>query len=213
MLRRCLVLRTDEKGDQTGLREDLAQQFKPLRIYFGPEAVPSGRVAARPAKAGDEAHLHRVEAGAEHDRDGIGRLLRRPCLGYSRRDQHRRGKRDQLGRERRQTIEPPLGVSVLDRNILADNEARFFQPLQERGPVRCLGLRGAAAEIANNRQTRLRHRPKWRKRGGTADQREELAAVHYSMTSSARARIEGGTFKPSASAVLRLTTSSNLVGC
>jgi hypothetical protein len=33
------------------------------------------------------------------------------------------------------------------------------------------------------------------------------------MTSSARARIEGGTVRPSALAVLRLTTSSNLVGC
>src|SRR5262245_47296265 len=35
----------------------------------------------------------------------------------------------------------------------------------------------------------------------------------YSMTSSARARIEGGTVRPSVSAVLRLTTSSNLSGC
>ena len=33
------------------------------------------------------------------------------------------------------------------------------------------------------------------------------------MTSSARARIAGGTVRPSAFAVLRLTTSSNLVGC
>jgi Rv0623-like transcription factor len=35
----------------------------------------------------------------------------------------------------------------------------------------------------------------------------------YSMTSSARARIEGGTVRPSAWAVLRLTTSSKRVGC
>jgi hypothetical protein len=35
----------------------------------------------------------------------------------------------------------------------------------------------------------------------------------HSMTSSARARIEGGTVRPSAWAVFRLTTSSNLVGC
>ena len=41
---------------------------------------------------------------------------------------------------------------------------------------------------------------------------DELAAVH-SMTSSARARIDGGTVRPSALAVLRLTTSSNVVGC
>src|SRR6516164_7377270 len=35
----------------------------------------------------------------------------------------------------------------------------------------------------------------------------------YSMTSSARARTEGGIVSPSALAVLRLTTSLNLVGC
>src|SRR5262249_29137994 len=36
---------------------------------------------------------------------------------------------------------------------------------------------------------------------------------NYSMTSSARARRDCGTARPSASAVLRLMTSSNLVGC
>jgi len=35
----------------------------------------------------------------------------------------------------------------------------------------------------------------------------------HSMTSSARARIEGGIVRPSALAVLRLTTSSKVVGC
>jgi len=35
----------------------------------------------------------------------------------------------------------------------------------------------------------------------------------YSITSSARARTEGGTTKPSTAALLRLSTSSNLVGC
>src|SRR5438105_1929328 len=38
-------------------------------------------------------------------------------------------------------------------------------------------------------------------------------AIAHSMTSVARERIEGGTVRPSASAVLRLTTSSNFVGC
>jgi len=33
------------------------------------------------------------------------------------------------------------------------------------------------------------------------------------MTSSARARIDGGTVRPRALAVWRLTTSSNVVGC
>ena len=37
--------------------------------------------------------------------------------------------------------------------------------------------------------------------------------LSYSITSSARERIDGGMVKPSALAVLRLTTSSNVVGC
>ena len=43
-----------------------------------------------------------------------------------------------------------------------------------------------------------------------AQQKHQLAPSH-SMTSSARVRIEGGTARPSALAVLRLTTSSKLV--
>ena len=46
-----------------------------------------------------------------------------------------------------------------------------------------------------------------------AEQRDELAASHHSITSSARASRVGGTSRPSAFAVVRLTTSSNLVGC
>ena len=44
-----------------------------------------------------------------------------------------------------------------------------------------------------------------------AEQRDELAPSH-SITSSARASSVGGTSRPSALAVLRLMTSSNLVG-
>ena len=43
-------------------------------------------------------------------------------------------------------------------------------------------------------------------------ERDELAPFH-SITSSARERSVGGTSRPSAFAVLRLITSSNLVGC
>ena len=47
----------------------------------------------------------------------------------------------------------------------------------------------------------------------TTAERDEVASRRHSMTSSERARIDGGTVRPSASAVLRLITSSNLVGC
>src|SRR5262245_14813607 len=46
-----------------------------------------------------------------------------------------------------------------------------------------------------------------------AEQRDELAALHHSMTSSARASSAGGTVRPSALAVLRFTESSSLPAC
>src|SRR5262245_54247176 len=54
--------------------------------------------------------------------------------------------------------------------------------------------------------------PRTRPRCSAAEQRDELAA-HHSITSSARARSVGGTSIPSALAVVRLMTKSNLVGC
>src|SRR6516164_4975281 len=46
-----------------------------------------------------------------------------------------------------------------------------------------------------------------------AEQRDELAALHHSITSSAMASTPGGMVRPRVLAVLRLMTSSNLVGC
>src|SRR3954452_435338 len=46
----------------------------------------------------------------------------------------------------------------------------------------------------------------------TTEQRDEVAAYH-SITSSARASSLSGTWRPSALAVFKLMTNSNLVGC
>src|SRR5262249_36744541 len=45
-----------------------------------------------------------------------------------------------------------------------------------------------------------------------AEERDEVAPPNHSITSSARSRIDGGMASPSAVAVLRFTTISNLVG-
>src|SRR6516162_340839 len=54
-----------------------------------------------------------------------------------------------------------------------------------------------------------RERPRRR----AADQRDELAPFHHSITSSASASSLSGIWRPNAFAVLRLMTNSNLVGC
>jgi hypothetical protein len=45
-----------------------------------------------------------------------------------------------------------------------------------------------------------------------ADESDEFAPLHSSITSSARSRVDGGTARPSAVAVLRFTAISNFVG-
>src|SRR5262249_40111800 len=69
------------------------------------------------------------------------------------------------------------------------------------------------AEESDYRRRRLlcvrRERPGRR----AAEQRDEVAAFHHSITSSARASRLSGTVRPSAFADLRLITSSYLVGC
>src|SRR5215831_6143501 len=52
-----------------------------------------------------------------------------------------------------------------------------------------------------------------RPRGHAAEQRDEVAALHHSITSSVRASSEIGGSRSSAFAVFRLMTSSNLVAC
>src|SRR5262249_48636300 len=62
----------------------------------------------------------------------------------------------------------------------------------------------------------LRPRRERPRRRCAAEQRDELAPFHrcnHSITSSARASSVGGTSRPSALAVARLMTNSNLVGC
>jgi hypothetical protein len=102
----------------------------------------------------------------------------------------------------------------VDPEVAAFAPAQLLQPLQERRhaglPFRI--VRGRRYEHANAPH------PVWllrarrdRSRSRSAEQRDELPPLH-SITSSARARSDVGTSRPSALAVLRFITSSNLVG-
>src|SRR5262249_5666621 len=71
---------------------------------------------------------------------------------------------------------------------------------RSRSPLNLLGM-----------QLLLRTRRKRLHEGGAAEKRDELAPPH-SITSSAVVRSDGATVMPSAWAVFRLITSSNLSG-
>src|SRR5262249_15388496 len=91
--------------------------------------------------------------------------------------------------------------------------ARLLQALTEciqHGPV---SVERCAVEKPDHRQRRLLRVRRERPRNcRAADQRDELAPLH-SITSSASCWRCSGTSRPSALAVCRLMTNSNLVAC
>src|SRR5262245_40617272 len=108
------------------------------------------------------------------------------------------------------------GPTKLHPHVTAIDPSQLLQPLLQGRhatlPLRVvLGEDGEHADPA--RLVRLlrprRERPCGRR---AAEQRDELAPPHHSITSSARASSVGGTSTPSALAVLRLIASSYLVG-
>src|SRR5262249_19256760 len=125
------------------------------------------------------------------------------------------------GHHRRQPTIVALRPAVLDRDIPALGISDLLQ-----APVKC-GHKGRvraerrAAEKPDHRHRRLlcahrqwpRNATRRRRRGcATADQRYKRAPPH-SITSSASARSDGGTVRPSVLALFILMTSSNFVGC
>src|SRR6516165_1614941 len=87
--------------------------------------------------------------------------------------------------------------AIFGRDILALDITGFLQTLAERGhEVCCIGKRRTPEEPDHRHRRLLRPRREW-PRGRATDKHDELAPPH-SITSSARARIVGGTVMPSA---------------
>src|SRR5262249_15997185 len=132
-------------------------------------------------------------------------------VGAPRRGDHSHMTADEIIDECGQSIVLAIGPAVLDRRILALDIAGFAQAPTESGYPGGECYIRSAVEETNQRHRRLlrprRERPRSRR---AAEERNELATFH-SITSSARTRIVVGIVTPSALAVFRLSTSSNLV--
>src|SRR5262249_35949654 len=123
----------------------------------------------------------------------------------------------QISRKGRQSIVLVFCKTVFDRRVAGLDISGFTQAASERGGEVGRIISAERVQEPNRRHGRLlrarRERPRRRR---AAEQRYERAALHrcsHSITSSARASRLSGTVRPSAFAVLRLMTSSNLVGC
>src|SRR5206468_2542647 len=122
-------------------------------------------------------------------------------------------KSDELGRDLGEALAAPLGPAILDRDGATLDPTELMQPLHKSGDPLAPGRRCGRAQEPDDRQLcRLLRARCERPRSRAAEERDELAAVSHSITSSARCCRNQGTSRPSALAVLRLTTSSNVVG-
>src|SRR5262249_3813061 len=102
--------------------------------------------------------------------------------------------------------------AVLHCDIAALDTVGFFETMPDR--VERAGFTIGAVKQADHRHRRLlrprRGRPRDRR---ATEHRDEIAPVPHSITSPGRHRNDPGIVRPSALAVVRFTTRSNLVGC
>src|SRR5262249_6533051 len=118
-----------------------------------------------------------------------------------------------FGCHRRQSIKPAVGPSELEDDILALGETVFSQAPAKAFHQIGVGARRSPTHEPDHRHRRLLRAPCEPPCRRAAEQGNELTPPHHSIPSSALACKVSGTARPSALAVFKLTTSSNLVGC
>ena len=162
------------------------QQFQSFRGQRVGEQGAAGSIATGPIEALDEAEFDWIVADQEDDRNALRPLLGRKRRGLAAgRNNCGNSTTDQVSRERRQSIESSLGPSVFDDDVSALDEPGFHQSFTER--LREVGKsigRSAVKKPDYRLHGLLRARRQRPRRRRTAEQRDELAPLHHSITSS-----------------------------
>jgi len=151
----------------------------------------------------DDEHERHSRAGNPHRRQNRRRVA----------DDHGRLQAHQIGGKAWQSIRLIVSPALLDDDIASFDEPFLAQPFAEfRHEVRKRRGERVAKKPDHRHRSLLRVRRNRPRSSRATEQRDEVPPFH-SITSSARPSMVAGTVMPSAFAVLRLITSSNLVGC
>ncbi len=213
-LGRCFrVAQVGQNADPGCPRHDLSRKLHLLGGQSLHVGRNPGHIAPRPRLARDQPQMHGIGERGGHDRDRGRCRLRRHRGTAGGREDRAGAELDQLLCKRRQSLDVAVGESVHDVEIAPFDVTIFPHALQKRLDENPGGCSLAQRKPGDERPLRRRlgeHRMRPSRRA--AEQRDELAPPH-SITSSASASSRSGTFRPSVLAVLRLMTSSNLVGC
>src|SRR5262249_30680682 len=149
-----------------------------------------------------------------HNRNGGGGLLRCQCAGRAMGHEHIDIELHQLGCKLVEAVVITLGPPIVDDNVLAllvSELAKARSQGVNLASVLSVRENAKKADPVNFPGWLRCRRERQGRRRSAAEQRDELAPLH-SMTSSASASNLSGISRPSALAVLRLMTSSYLVG-
>jgi len=122
--------RIDEQRNRGRRRTELMQQLKPLRHQLHIQSGDAGEIAAWPSEARDQAELHRIDSGSEHDRNRRGCRLRGCCRNMVGDDDARLAT-NQFGGQCRQSVVLLVGPAVFDGDILAFGEPGFTKAVAE----------------------------------------------------------------------------------
>src|SRR6516164_8995708 len=193
---------------------DLLEQLQPFPAYIIVVDGETGGVAAWPRQAVDEAGSNWIGNKHEYDRQRARGLEQRLRPTGAIGEDHVGRERNQLGRDLATIVGAAGGPAVHHPHVAAIDPAQFLEPVQKSGETR-KRFRIVRSDRHQHPDTAhpalLRARSERPRRRRAAEKRDELPPSH-SITSSARASRLGGTSRPSAFAVFRLITSSNLVG-
>src|SRR5262249_7251176 len=204
------IVRVDQESDLCRVRHQAFERLQPFAAHRKLEIGEPCGVGARTRQALDEPLTYRIGDVSEHDRYRAGRLLqgrqRRRTAGKN----HVWLQADEIERITFDAISVGGGPTLIDAQIVALPPPQFLQAIDER-PEELAARRAREGQEHSHppRPFALLRARRERPRRRAAEKRDERAAFH-SITSSAATSKPGGTVRPSALAVLRLTTVSNL---
>src|SRR5215831_16851629 len=157
----------------------LTQQLQPLRLRLGKKRAHTCDVATRTMQVGDEAGPDWVAASREYDRYGRGPRLGRKgrCVST-----HCNDDGDllagEIGGKPRQPIVLTLSPTIVERDVLTLDKARFIESLPDERNQRRVDSRRTTAEQSDHWQCTLLRPRRERPRGRAAEKRDEVASLH-----------------------------------
>src|SRR5262245_49495218 len=206
-------IRTEEHGHTAHVRRGLFEQAQPFAAHRALEILETADIAARSRQAGDKTGAERIGDLSKYDRDRTSepsylRQHRRP-RGHD----HVRDRTDQFRRSGLFAGRIANAPAIVDAHVAAVGPAQPLQRVEERCNAHltfAISLWVDDQHADAPRPLRLLRARRDRPSRRAAEQRDEVAAPHHSITSSARCSRNQGRLSSSFFAVAALMTNRYL---